>query len=74
MLIGDEEDAENFYLTNIKTPINAVKLEELLIKTEYDPKEMRFLVNGFRHGFDLYYQGSWNRKNRSRNIPFTVGD
>ena len=34
---------------------------------------MEFLVDGFRNGFDIGYQGLTNRTSQSRNIPFTPG-
>ena len=34
----------------------------------------RFLVQGFKEGFDFCYDGPSNRRDRSKNISFTVGD
>ena len=50
------------------------ELERLLVKTHYDTHETRFLVNGFRNGFDLGYEGPENRQDTSENIPLQVGD
>ena len=49
-------------------------LEQLLTETGYDVNETKFLVEGFKNGFDLGYQGPKNRKDRSNNIPLQVGD
>ena len=60
-------------LKNIETPIDADKLEQLLIESDYDHQETTFLINGFRQGFDLGYQGPINRQDSADNIPLTVG-
>ena len=39
----------------------------------YDSTETKFLVSGFKKGFDLGYRGPTNRQNMSSNIPFTKG-
>ena len=44
---------ENFDLENIVTPIDADKLESLLIATKYPTDKTKILVDGFRHGFNL---------------------
>ena len=54
--------------------MDADRLQKLLTDTQYDRKETSFLVNGFKHGFSLHYQGPWQRKDKAKNIPFTVGD
>ena len=49
--------AENFDLTNIVTPINANILQVELEKSGYDSSETQYLVNGFKKGFDIGYDG-----------------
>ena len=56
------------------TPLDVDKFEELLIQTNYDKDETQFLVQGFREGFDIGYEGTTIRQSVSENIPFTVGD
>ena len=63
----------NFNIEDIITPVNPQVLENLLTETGYDVNETQFLVNGFRHGFDLEYQGSMLRQDVSNNIPLQVG-
>ena len=63
----------NHNLTSIITPVNVEVLQRLLKESNYDKQESEFLVNGFKYGFDLEYQGPWNRQDTSRNIPFQVG-
>ena len=53
--------------------MNVSVLHKLLVESNYDPEETRFLVEGFTNGFNLGYQGPWIRKDESRNIPFQVG-
>ena len=62
---------ENYDIDKVQTPVKAEVLNELLIKTQYNPKERDFLVEGFRHGFTLGYQGPENRRDTSHNIPIT---
>ena len=63
----------NFDLNTIITPVNVKVLDQLLRESNYDPEERKFLVNGFRRGFDLEYIGPWDRKDSANNIPFQVG-
>ena len=55
----------NFDLTSIVTPINADRLEYLLKSTSYDEEETKYLVNGFRNGFDIKYHGPTDRQDSS---------
>ena len=43
------------------------------METNYDKAETRFLVEGFKNGFNLHYQGLVVRKSTSSNLPITVG-
>ena len=54
-------------------PINTDKLEDLLRMSGYDRNETDFLVDGFRNGFDIGYQGPELRQSTSSNIPLTIG-
>ena len=65
---------ENFNLETFHTPVDADKLEELLIESNYDPTKRDFVVKGFRKGFDLGYRGRKNVQIRSPNLKFAVGD
>ena len=55
------------------TPINAERLKDLLVKSGYNHKETKFLVQGFTKGFDIGYSGLQQRQHKSRNIPFRCG-
>ena len=61
-------------LVNIVTPVNILKLQQMLIESNYDAEETTFLVNGFTHGFDIGYEGPVQRRSTSDNIPLTVGN
>lgn len=56
------------------TPLNVNLLAELLEKSQYDPKESAFLIDGFTNGFDIGYKGPQERQICSKNIPFSVGN
>ena len=61
-------------LENIITPVDADRLESYLMETKYDTKETKFLVDGFRNGFDLGYRGPEQIQQTSNNLKFTIGD
>ena len=64
----------NFELSEIVTPINIEVLEQLLIKTGYAHENTKRIVDSFRQGFDIGYRGPTERRDISRNLPFTVGN
>ena len=68
-----ELDVFDFNLNNIVTPVKVDKLEQLLLQMKYDQKETEFVVNGFRYGFPLGYQGNRMRKTTSRNLKLRCG-
>ena len=77
-IVSEEHDQhvdyfENFDLENIHTPVNYLELQILLIETDYDKTETPFLVDRFRYGFDLEYQGPVHCKSSASNLPLTVG-
>ena len=49
-------------------------LHELLRESNYDQKESEFLVQGFKHGFDLGYRGPKKIKVEAKNLKFSIGD
>ena len=52
------------------TPVDIEALQQLLIETEYDQKETAFLLEGFRNGFPIGYQGDRKVKLTSPNLKF----
>ena len=64
----------NYDLDNIITPVKVDVLSDLLNKTNMKKDDVLFLVNGFRHGFNLQYQGPVKCTCTSRNLPFVIGD
>ena len=68
------ENAINHDLDHVVTPVKLDILEQMLVQTGYDQQETDYLVNGFKEGFDLEYQGPRDRRDESDNIPFTIGD
>ena len=65
------ECTPNMDLDNIITPIRVDVLEKYLKEANDDPVETKFLVEGFRNGFSICYNGPRNIKVRSRNLPLT---
>ena len=54
------------------TPVDA---DALMVESGYDHEETKFLVNGFRNGFELNYTGNWKVKLRAPNLRFDeIGD
>ena len=56
-MVQEVLDCTNFDLDNIVTPVQAEKLDKLLIEAHYDSIKRKFLVNGFKNGFSLQYEG-----------------
>ena len=48
---------ENLDLVNIVTPVDADRLERLLVESWYDGEKTEFLVKGFHNGFSIGYDG-----------------
>ena len=60
-------------IERIYTPINVELYETYLWQSGYDKKKTDYLIQGFKEGFDLHYQGPMDRNDMSKNIPLTVG-
>ena len=73
-LFADVLYYENFNLTELVTPVNVERYRQLLIQSNYDADETKFLLDGFTNGFNIYYQGPMKRQSRAKNIPFTIGN
>ena len=56
------------------SPVKSEQLIRMLKESNYDPKEVAFLEDGFKRGFSIEYQGPENRQSTSNNLPFTVGN
>ena len=65
-------NAVNLDIEYVVMPVDTKRLEKLLIQPNYPEQERSFLVQGFREGFDLMYEGPTARKDTVKNIPFTV--
>ena len=55
------------------TPLKVDIYEDLLKQSGYDSNETEFLVDSFRNGFDIGYDGPTERTSQSDNIPLTIG-
>ena len=74
IVIADVAEFTNPDLTNVVTPVDHSELELLLKQTKYDPTRTKFLVNGFKYGFRLEYEGNRNVRQTAPNLKFTVGN
>ena len=61
-------------LEEIVTPVKTEKLEEWLLKARCNKEKTEFLVKGFKHGFDIGYQGPELRSSTAPNLPLSVGN
>ena len=64
----------NYDMVNVVTPVNVDELHQLLVASQYNSTETQFLLKGFSEGFDLCYTGPSKCCDKSRNIPFSVGN
>ena len=64
----------NHDMENIVTPINVEMYSQLLNESGYDKIKAQKLVNGFRNGFSIGYQGSEDVKRYSPNLKIRIGD
>ena len=71
MYIGSHQEliiAENYDLQSIVTPVDYKKLRELLLETGYEKEKMKFLIDGFKNGFDIGYWGPENVQLKAPNL------
>ena len=61
-------------MNNLVTPVDVEELEKLLQDSNYDPEKSQRLVEGFRSGFTLGYEGRQDVKITSPNLKFSIGD
>ena len=61
-------------LKNIIMPVDPEALKELLVESRYDEKKTEYLVEGFRHGFSLEFEGEINGVQRNApNLKLCIG-
>ena len=62
-------------MESIKTPVDVTKLGQLLHDSDYDKTETEFLLDGFKNGFSIGYNGPQDVNITSPNLKFReVGD
>ena len=64
----------NMDLNRIVTLVKVDKFVTMLKAANYEASEVAFLEQGFKHGFDIGYEGPQERCSESENLPFTVGN
>ena len=55
-------------MERVKSPVDTEMLQYLLEESNYDRREIEFLVDGFKNGFSIGYQGKRDIKLRSPNL------
>ena len=63
----------NLDLASLTSPIDVTQLELMLKESGYDRGKTKYLIQGFKNGFDIGYRGPTNRKDMSSNIPIRIG-
>ena len=64
---------ENYDLDNVISPVNVERYEQLLIGSKYNKGKTQYLVDGFRNGFSIGYEGETNVKQGAPNLTLHVG-
>ena len=65
---------DNYDLDQLVTPMDAERFNELLVESGYDDELRREVIQGFKEGFDLGYEGPQTIQQESPNLRFRVGD
>ena len=60
-------------LHDIVMPINIEVYHRYLQQAAFDASKTQFLINGFRHGFDIGYRGPLNRQDIAENRLIRIG-
>lgn len=55
------------------TPVDVDRYEQLLIEYGYNKKKTEYLINGFRHGFDIHCTAPLDKKRFTNNLKCRVG-
>ena len=63
----------NLDFQSIITPVKVDILEALLHEANYDEKRTQYLVNDFRNGFDLHYEGKKDVRKTAPKLKLRVG-
>ena len=64
---------ENYNLNDIVTPVDADNFHELLLETGYCTEKTNYLIQGFKHGFSLEFQGNRLVKRYAPNLKIRIG-
>ena len=69
----DVLEYENKDLRNIVTPVDVKIYERLLRETDYPESKINYLIQGFKSGFSLGYQGPQNVQRTVPNLKIRIG-
>ena len=73
-MLPEIKQFENFNLKDILTPVNVEAYERLLRNTGFDVDETSYLVDGFKNGFSLEYDGPRRIARKAKNLLLRVGN
>ena len=65
---------ENWDLENITTPVDMKVLHSLLVQSNYNEQKTKYVIDGFRNGFSIGYEGDEQVKRNSQNLKFSIGN
>ena len=65
---------ENMDLDHVVSPVKVDEFERLLVEACYDDQKMKFLIDGFRNGFSIGYEGDQQVKRKAPNLKLEVGN
>ena len=75
-ITGETEEilkCSNYNLNDIVTPVKVDVSENLLKEANYDANEIEFVINGFKEGFPIGYEGREERKSQAPNLRLRCG-
>ena len=64
----------NFDLQTVVTPVKVDRLEELLVLSNFNRKKREHMIDGFRNGFSIGYEGEMLVKRTAPNLKLNVGN
>ena len=65
---------QNLNLESIVTLVNVKMLDSILTESGYDETKKNFLLDGFKNGFSIGYEGNRKIKHTANNLRLEIGD
>ena len=64
---------ENMDLDHVVSPVKVDEFERLLVEACYDDQKTKFLIDGFRNGFSIGYEGISKSKGKLQILNWRLG-